>query len=258
MTHYQSLFIAYGTAMAVWLFVAMVLPRLWRPSQLLLAQLWPRPEPVTFLHPWREIGWAVVAGIATLGIGQLYMNGWRLPTPGALAMVTESINQLLIFSPFLLLLVLRRQSPRTAWLPMDHIGWRLLVGLGLALVAIGAYSVVRDGETPFFGLLMGAYSPGNIPRAVQVLLEDMVIAIVFVRLQSAMGKRLPILLVALLFAAGHIPAMLSGGAGWHELGSLLLDASLAVGILAVLQRSADVWWFWCVHFAMDMMQFSGQ
>ncbi len=30
---------------------------------------------------------------------------------------------------------------------------------------------------------------------------------------------------------------------------------LGVLVLVVLRRSQDIWWFWCVHFALDMMQF---
>ena len=62
-------------------------------------------------------------------------------------------------------------------------------------------------------------------------------------------------IVAALFAAGHVPGMLASGAGVAELIPLILDAALGVGILLVLNRSADIWWFWCVHFAMDMTQF---
>ena len=36
---------------------------------------------------------------------------------------------------------------------------------------------------------------------------------------------------------------------------LFLDAGLGVLVLVVLRRAQDIWWFWCVHFAMDMMQF---
>jgi hypothetical protein len=36
----------------------------------------------------------------------------------------------------------------------------------------------------------------------------------------------------------------------------LLDVVLAVAVVAVVQRSADVWWFWGVHFAMDMTQYA--
>jgi hypothetical protein len=49
--------------------------------------------------------------------------------------------------------------------------------------------------------------------------------------------------------------MLSGGATLGSFAHLVLDAALAVGIFSVLQRSGDIWWFWMVHFAMDMMQF---
>jgi hypothetical protein len=33
-----------------------------------------------------------------------------------------------------------------------------------------------------------------------------------------------------------------------------MPASASV-VLYFLQRSSDVWWFWLLHFAMDMMQF---
>jgi hypothetical protein len=49
--------------------------------------------------------------------------------------------------------------------------------------------------------------------------------------------------------------MLSGGADasapWHLLG----DVALGVLALTLLQRLRDVWWFWMVHFALDMTQF---
>jgi hypothetical protein len=71
----------------------------------------------------------------------------------------------------------------------------------------------------------------------------------------AYGLWATILLVAILFAAGHIPVMVVTGASLWELARLALDAGLGVVVLFIAQRSADVWWLWCVHFAMDMMQF---
>ena len=46
---------------------------------------------------------------------------------------------------------------------------------------------------------------------VQVFLEDLTIAILFVRLASAIGSRWATVIVAVLFAAGHIPAIVSQG-----------------------------------------------
>src|SRR4029453_18152749 len=98
------------------------------------------------------------------------------------------------------------------------------------------------------------YQPKNVGLAVQVLSEDLAIAILFVRFQAAIGLRVTIILIASLFAAAHIPSLVVKGTSLRELASLVLDAGLGVVVLFVAQRSADVWWLWCVHFAMDMMQ----
>ena len=75
------------------------------------------------------------------------------------------------------------------------------------------------------------------------------------RFRAAIGLTKTIVLVAVLFAAGHIPSLLATGAAVEDLIALLADAGLAIAVLCVLQRLADIWWLWCVHFAMDMMQF---
>lgn len=61
-------------------------------------------------------------------------------------------------------------------------------------------------------------------------------------------------IVALLFAGGHIPAQLANGLAPSEMLYLVFDFVLAAGVIGVVQRSADIWWFWCVHFAIDMTQ----
>ena len=141
MTHYHALVAGYGVALAGW----WLLSRRW-------SSLWPLPDLPVFAHPWREVGWTLLAAVATLGIGQLYVHGWRLPTAGPGGWLAESLKQIAIFSPFLLLLVLRKHALRTAWLPMERVGLRVLAGLGLALLAIlalglfafGAYSIIES------------------------------------------------------------------------------------------------------------------
>jgi hypothetical protein len=96
----------------------------------------------------------------------------------------------------------------------------------------------------------------NLDEAVQVLLEDLVIAVLYVRIAAAMGQARAVVLVAVLFAAGHIPTMLAQGASVTELASLFLDTGLGVAVIMTLQRSRDILWFWVVHFSMDMLQFA--
>jgi hypothetical protein len=77
-----------------------------------------------------------------------------------------------------------------------------------------------------------------------------------VRLGAAIGRPpVAAVLSAALFAGAHIPSMLSTGAASADIASLLLDFALASGMLLAVQHGRDVWWFWCVHTAMDMTQF---
>lgn len=243
-SEYLALLAGYSTALAGWLLLAR-----WVPS------LWPPPPEVAFKHPWREVGWALLAVLAVLGIGQLYTAKLLFPTGGWSGVPLETLNQLLIFLPLPFLLVVRRQPLSTAWLPTTRVWLRLLAGLGLALLSILVYILFRADSHPWLVVIFRTYDPTNSPHLVQVLLEDLGIAILFVRFASALGWRRTVVIVAVLFALAHVPAMLSGGSTLASFGHLGLDVALAVGILLVLRRSGDVWWFWMVHFAMDMMQF---
>jgi hypothetical protein len=240
-SQYFALLAGYATAMIGWLLLWRAMPGLWAPVS----------PPFAPQHPWREVGWALLAAAAVLGIGWLWGADMLLPRTGPY----EAINQVIIYSPFLLLLAIKRQPLSSAWLPMRRVWLRILVGLGLALVSLLAFTLARAGSASWTSVITQVYAPGNSLHAVQVLLEDVAIAIVFVRCAAALGARRTIMLVAVLFALAHVPALVQGGANASSLGHLVLDAALTVGILAVLQRSADVWWFWMVHFAMDMSQF---
>ncbi len=243
--HHGALLAGYLAAMAGWSLAARVLPR-----------LWPRREAITFPAPWKEVAYALLGAAGVIAMGQLFVHHWLLPARGPAGPALEAANQLLIFAPILVVPLLRRQGPQTAWLPLDRIGERLLIGLALAFLAVAAFALTRAEPGRTVELYLDAYRPGHFAYAVQVLGEDLAIAILLVRLRAALGLRPTIVLVAVLFAAGHVPSLLATGASTAQLVDLLLDAALGVLVLSVVQRSADVWWFWCVHFAMDMMQFT--
>ena len=214
--------------------------------------LWPLAPSIELPRGWREFGWAMLGAAGVIAIGQLWSRGIRLPESSSLL---GAVNQLLIFAPILLVPAWRRHAPDTAWLPRPRLALRLSAGLALSVVAIAAYSWARHGSAPPWLLLARIWQPRHVDELVQVLCEDVAIAIVFVRLASAIGSRGATIAVACLFAAGHIPAMLSSGASWPETAGLLRDAALGTAVILVLQRSRDVTWFWLVHFSMDMLQF---
>jgi hypothetical protein len=243
--HYPPLVVAYLVGLGGWLVANRLLPR-----------LWPRKPIEGFAHPWREF-WIALAGAAgILVMGQLWTRGIRLPEQGTAGPILGAINQVLIFAPIVLVVLIRRQSWVTAWLPRGHLGVRLVVGLGLAAVAVTAYALLRAGADAPWVLLSRIWRYGHLDEMTQVFLEDLTIAIVFVRLAAAVGSRWATVVVAGLFAAGHVPVMVSQGASWLEFAGLLRDAGLGAAVILILQRSRDVVWFWCIHFALDMTQFA--
>lgn len=228
----------------------------WLLASRLLPGVWPRGPIGRFDNPWGELGIALIGAVGILAMGQMWIRGIRLPEEGTAGPVLASINQLLIFAPILLVLVIRRQPWTSAWLPGARVALRLGVGLVLATLALTAYSLLREGADPPWILIARIWRYENVDKMMQVFLEDLTIAIVFVRLAGAIGGRWATVVVACLFAAGHVPVMIAQGASVIELAGLLRDAGLGVAVILVLQRSRDVLWFWCIHFCLDMTQFA--
>jgi hypothetical protein len=191
-------------------------------------------------------------------LGQLWSRGIRLSASGAWQTIAESVNQLLIFCPVVLLPIIRKQSLASAWIQRSRLWARLAIGVGLALIALLVFSALEDGGLSYWDTIKAVFRPANAHLAVQVLLEDLAIAVVFVRVAAALHLRWAILLVAALFAVGHLPALLASGASTAEILGLVRDFGLGVLVIGTLWRGADISWFWPVHFALDMTQFLTQ
>jgi hypothetical protein len=244
MDHYSALVLAYAVALAGWF-----------AANQALRGTWPLSPIAHFDRPWREFGIAFLGVVGVLAVGQLWVRGVRLPETGAVGPLFGAVNQLFIFAPVVLVPVIRRQPWSTAWLGKRKLLFRLAAGTVLSVLAVCAYAWLRDGADSPWSILRRIWVFDHVDELTQVFLEDVAIAIVFVRLAAATGRGRAILLVALLFAAGHIPSMVSQGARLEEIAVLLRDAALGTAAIFVIQRSRDVVWFWLVHFSMDMTQF---
>ena len=216
--------------------------------------LWRNPVRPTFAKPWREVLFVLLGVVGTLLLGQLWSRGIRLDTENSF---TESINQIIIFAPILLVPILRRDGWASAWIRWDRIWLRVFIGLVIAWIVLFMFTRLEAGAESFGTAVHTTYVPWKAHVAVQVLLEDIAIAILFVRLAAAIGPRKTIIAVALLFAAAHIPAMISQGASAAELAGLLRDFGLGLIVLGTAWRSADIMWLWPIHFTLDMTQFLG-
>jgi hypothetical protein len=243
-SYYFALAAAYASTLLLWLVICRMVPQLWKPTPSL-----------SFSHPWKELGWALIAAFGILCVGQLYQHHMLLPESGAFSIPAEVVNQALIFSPVFFLLALRRQGLSTVWVRKDRVWLRIAIGLALALFAIRVFTLLRTGPHPWLAVTRDVYDSKNLGYAAQVLGEDIAIALLLVRLSAAIRPVWAILATAALFSAGHIPGLLHSGTRAQEFVDLALDFGLVAATVTILRRSADIWWFWCIHFVMDMMQF---
>ena len=243
-THYPPLVIAYLIALGGWVVAARLRPT-W----------WPRGPAPAFPARWKELGFALLGAVGVVAVGQVWSAGIRLPEDGPAGPALGAIDQVMIFAPILLVPVLRGHTSTTMWLPWPRLIPRVVTGLVLAAAAVTAYSLLRAGASRPWVIEGRIWRYDHLDELVQVLLEDLAIAILFVRIAAAIGGGRATLLVAVLFAAGHVPAMISAGATWPELAGLARDVGLGVAAVLALRRARDVVWFWPIHFCLDLLQF---
>ncbi|WP_271766469.1 CPBP family glutamic-type intramembrane protease [Aquimarina algiphila] len=246
-SHYVSLIIAYALAALLWLLTNFFIKSIWNIEK----------KELNFSKPYLEFIYALIAMIPILGIGQLYINHLLIPNPNNASVIIDTINQFLIFSPTLILIFIRKQSFDTIWLPKSKILLRITIGLCIAICSLFAYWITRKDIGSFGEMLFRIYHSKNLAFLMQVFMEDITIALLFVRLSAWINRKWTIILVAILFACGHIPSFVAGGATLIELSSLLIDTCIGILILTVISKSKDVWWFFMVHYALDMSQFVG-
>lgn len=242
-THYPALVGAYATALVGWWIVQS------------LVRLWPVSKSPAFEHPLREFFYALLGGVGVILLGMLWSRGIRLPETGTLAPLVSAVNQLWIFLPAFLVPVIRRQPRDTFWWGGNGTMYRVALGLILAAIAVSAYAFLREGAARPWTILGRTLTYEHLGDLVQVICEDFLIALLLVRLGAKIGAVWAALLVAVLFAAGHIPALLANGASLNELASLAIDFVLAAGIFLTLARARDILWFIPIHFILDMLQF---
>src|SRR5262249_51412949 len=123
-SHSGALLVGYATALLGWLLLSRAAP-----------SLWPQRAPIRFARPWLEVAVSLLAVVAVLAIGQLYIRGWLLPEAGSLKPLLAALNQILIYMPVLLVSWIRGQSAETLWLPRERLGSRLAAGAALGLAA---------------------------------------------------------------------------------------------------------------------------
>jgi len=249
LTHYLPLYAGYGAALGALLAI------LWKQPD-----FWPRRTTDGIKRPWIELAVVLVASIAIVFVGTALQH-LRLDIKAAwLASLVDIALEIVRFSPLLLALFIMRVGRQSIWISPQRPLAHLCTGLGLAVVALGVFLLLRGAEpVAFCQSVMVELNRRDLhlpALALHVFFEDLAVAVLAARLLAVCRSVfLVAALVASLFAAGHIPALVTEGISMTEIASLTLDALLGTAVLLAIVRTRDILWFWPVHFVMDMTQF---
>ncbi|MDA1372887.1 MAG: hypothetical protein O2971_19330 [Proteobacteria bacterium] len=243
MDHYIGLIAAYAVVTCLRLGLLRLKP-----------ELIPVPALQPCSYPGRELVYLVLTVVVIIGIGQFYTAGMLLPRTANWEWLTEALNQVFIFSPVLLFLLLIKPAPVSLYLVHEQLGQRFALGLGLALCALIVFWLATPADLNIVQLLGPLSDPDNLDFPVQVFFEDLLIAMFLARCSQLISPRWTIVLVASLFAAAHIPAFLAQGDAPAELLSLLADTALGIMVLGSIILTRDFIWIFPVHVVMDSTQ----
>jgi hypothetical protein len=207
-------------------------------------------ELVAVKRPWLELALLGAAVASIILIGRAWSLGLMFPHKNV---ALECVNQFLIFSPILVVQAVLPNPLPTAGLPPKGAPG-LLLGALLAMISLAAYLFVQGGLSDYRDLVVFIFHADHSSDALQVLLEDVAIASILFRIAAFGGIRVAAVIVAALFAAAHIPAMLAVGVNPSGMESLLLNTLIGSAILSAVLVTRSIWWLFPVHFVLDMTQ----
>ena len=121
--------VAYGTICGLWFLLSGT------------SLSWPIPPIQNPSKRWVDLGIAMVASIGILALGQLYSAGYFLSQTNnaILNLFIWPLNNVLIFSPIFLALVIRKQGPNTIFISRQALPKKLLFGISSSFVGIAMF-----------------------------------------------------------------------------------------------------------------------
>jgi hypothetical protein len=201
-------------------------------------------------HPWKELLWSIGAVVGVLVIGQVYTAGHLIPArynPWA-----WMANNLIIYSPVFVVVLLRGQSMSTLWLSNKHLAQKIGIGSVASFLAMLAFLLLRGEGDRFQPVLAKALSSSGLTNFIAVFLEGVALAFLFIRIRWVSNLAIALAIPSVLFALSHLPGMLADGAPWwHMVLMSLATGSIAVLVLFTCHRTRDIIWIGLVHYIMD-------
>ena len=204
---------------------------------------WHALEPIRLERPGREVLWALAAVVLLVGISVAtdnFLRPWkRDPSFGRLVYFGQL---LLVYSPIFAMLLWRRQGLKTCFLRVDKLPVKILLGLGVALVASFIFLLVR-GRAGAFPEFLTTLGKGGVVAMLQTFMEGFAIGFLLYRVGAWIGIGWSSIVVAFLFMAAHIPNYTSGTFQLSlpvALLAALAHAGIAVLVMVGVWKSQDI------------------
>jgi hypothetical protein len=209
----------------------------WRPG------MWQSVRPVTVREPRTEALLALGAALLLLGISVTtdhVLSDWKRRLPFRDGVYLGQL--LIVYSPILLVMLWRKQGPATCFLRLEKLPSKVLLGVGLSLLAAFVFLAVR-GEVGEFGPFLSTLARGRPVAMLQTFLEGFAVGFLLYRFGAWLGIRSSAVIVAVLFMAGHLPNYMAGTfhlSVGEALAMAIAHAGIGVLVLLGLWKSQDV------------------
>ncbi len=206
-------------------------------------------------HKWIDLILALVACFGVIAVGQVYSAGLLIPKPDHKVgrALIWGLNNVIIFSPIFITIILRKQSLNTLFLSGNNFIHKSLFGIAASLIGVFLFVVLRSEVGRFPEILKDAFTVQSLSNFPAIFFENVALAFLFVRLRWAIGLKWSIIIPAILFASAHIPGSIAEGDPWsHIMTFFFLTGSLTTVILYTAYRSRDIIWLGFVHYFMDV------
>lgn len=232
--YFGPLVLAYLSACLVWVIATRLRPKLWPPAPGLSTD-----------RRWLDLGLAGAALLCIFGLNQAHQAGYLLhPGGSAIAPLSVALNQLIVVSPIALVLAVRGQGPETVFLQAAGLPVKLIVALVLGLIATVMYLWMAGRLSDLPSTLLSAVSPRSLERGLQVFVECVAVAFLFVRVRWSFGLAAALLVPSMLYAVVQLPRQFEAHLPFPEIAVYFaLNTLVPAAILYVVQLSADIIWF---------------
>jgi hypothetical protein len=219
------------------------------------AALWVGQEPPRFARPGRELLWALLASVGVVALNVAYHRhvfAWLPPLVGKNAAFVVSL--VIIWSPVLLVLALRRQGAGTCLVSLQ--GWpkKLLWGIAASVAGVAAFLLVRQGDS--MARLAHALAAPRPVALFQSLLQFFGFGFLLVRLGALIGRGKASILCGALYGLVKYPLYLGPYAlGWGQATALVsFSAVVAAAVVYLVYDRQDLVVPAIVHVFMDAVQ----